>query len=58
MKVLVPPDRPKIYHITHLENLLQMIDGMIWSDAARIRQNLGCKIVGMGGLVPCFETDS
>jgi hypothetical protein len=45
--VSAPPTNPKIYHITHLENLPQMVDNMIWSDAERIRQNLNCQVVGM-----------
>jgi hypothetical protein len=43
----VPPKNPKIYHITHLENLAQMCDGVLWSDAERIRQGLNCTVVGM-----------
>jgi hypothetical protein len=42
-----PPQNPKIYHITHLENLPQMVDRMLWSDAERIRRNASCHIVGM-----------
>jgi hypothetical protein len=45
--VSAPPANPKIYHITHLENLPQMVDSVIWSDAERIRQNLNCQVVGM-----------
>jgi hypothetical protein len=42
------PDQPKIYHITHLHNLMQIIaDGGLWSDAERIRRSLNCQIVGM-----------
>ena len=41
------PNHPKIYHITHLENLPQIVDGVLWSDAERIRRQLNCKIVGM-----------
>ena len=41
------PDRPKIYHITHMENLPQIVDGVLWSDAERVRRQLNCKIVGM-----------
>lgn len=44
----VPPQNPKIYHITHLENLGRMVDGVLWSDAERLRQNLECQVVGMG----------
>jgi len=43
----VIPKSPKIYHITHLENLPQIADGVLWSDAERIRRQLNCKIVGM-----------
>ena len=43
----VTPDSPKIYHITHLDNLPQIVDGVLWSDAERIRRQLNCKIVGM-----------
>jgi hypothetical protein len=43
----VPPKSPKIYHITHLDNLPQIVDHVLWSDAERIRQDLPCKIVGM-----------
>jgi hypothetical protein len=43
----VPPKNPEIYHITHLENLLQIVDGVLWSDAERIRRALNCTIVGM-----------
>ena len=43
----VSPKYPKIYHITHLDNLPQMVDIMLWSDAERIRRGLDCKIVGM-----------
>lgn len=42
-----PPQNPKIYHITHLENVPKIVDGLLWSDAERIRQELNCKIVGM-----------
>jgi hypothetical protein len=43
----VPPRSPKIYHITHVENLPQIVDSVLWSDAERIRRQLNCKIVGM-----------
>ncbi|MGH9799304.1 MAG: type II toxin-antitoxin system toxin DNA ADP-ribosyl transferase DarT [Blastocatellia bacterium] len=43
----VPP-QPKIYHITHLRNLAQIVAaGGLWSDTERIAQGLDCKIVGM-----------
>ena len=42
------PKLPKIYHITHLENLPQIVDAILWSDAERIKRRLDCRIVGMG----------
>jgi hypothetical protein len=43
----VPTD-PKIYHITHWENLAPIIAaGGLWSDAKRIELGLSCEIVGM-----------
>ncbi len=42
------PEKPKIYHITHLRNLAQIIAlNGLWSDAKRIELNLDCEIVGM-----------
>lgn len=42
------PNNPKIYHITHVENVGKIIrDGALWSDAERIRRGLACEIVGM-----------
>ncbi len=42
------PTQPKIYHITHLRNLAQIIaTGGLWSDAQRVARGLDCKIVGM-----------
>lgn len=39
---------PKIYHITHLRNLLGIVEaGVLWSDAKRIELGLDCAIVGM-----------
>ncbi len=43
----MPPKNPKIYHITHLDNLPQIVDSVLWSDAERIRRALACTIVGM-----------
>ncbi|NJN30209.1 MAG: DUF4433 domain-containing protein [Synechococcales cyanobacterium RM1_1_8] len=42
------PDRPKIYHITHLDNLpsIAASTGLV-SDAQRIASNLSCSLVGM-----------
>jgi hypothetical protein len=42
------PEKPKIYHITHLNNLVTILDhGVLWSDAERIRRGLDCEVVGM-----------
>ena len=42
------PAQLKIYHITHLRNLTQIVaTGGLWSDAGRIERGLDCKIVGM-----------
>jgi hypothetical protein len=43
----VSSKNPKIYHITHLENLRQIVDDVLWSDAERIQRGLNCRIVGM-----------
>src|SRR5579863_2076137 len=43
----MPPETPKIYHITHMENLPRIVDNVLWSDAERIRRGLNCTIVGM-----------
>ena len=45
-KVRAPKD-PKIYHITHLDNLPQIVDSVLWSDAERIRRALNRTVVGM-----------
>jgi len=42
------PARPKIYHITHVNNLASIIEaGRLWSDAKRIEKALDCALVGM-----------
>lgn len=42
------PNRRKIYHISHIDNLTRIIrDGVLWSDAERIRRGLECEVVGM-----------
>lgn len=42
------PDQPKIYHITHVQNLQRIIQsGYIWSDRERLAQELDCQVVGM-----------
>jgi len=46
----VPPN-PKIYHITHLDNLAQIVEaGMLLSDARRIQLGLDTEIVGMAAI--------
>ena len=43
-----PPAAPKIYHITHVDNLPGMVaERCLWSDAARIARGIGCALVGM-----------
>ena len=42
------PAHPKIYHITHVRNLPQIVrGGVLWSDAKRIELGLKCDVVGM-----------
>jgi hypothetical protein len=42
------PANPKIFHITHVNNLQQIAQlGGLWSDAERMRQSLQCELVGM-----------
>lgn len=42
------PDRPKIYHITHVDNLPSIATDMgLVSDAQRIASGLSCSLVGM-----------
>lgn len=42
------PAHPKIYHITHMRNLSQIVEaGVLWSDAKRIELGLDCDVVGM-----------
>ena len=42
------PAHPKIYHITHVRNLPQIVQaGVLWSDAKRIQLRLNCDVVGM-----------
>jgi len=44
----MPPQQPKIYHITHVDNLEEIIrHGNIYSDARRIVAGLDCEIIGM-----------
>ena len=42
------PQNPKIYHITHIDNLDNILrDDVLWSDAKRLEHGLECEIVGM-----------
>jgi ssDNA thymidine ADP-ribosyltransferase, DarT len=41
------PKNPKVYHITHIDNLTSLADDVLWSDAERIRRKLKCTVVGM-----------
>lgn len=42
------PVHPKIYHITHMRNLPQIVEaGRLWSDAKRLELGLNCDVVGM-----------
>lgn len=46
-----PPERPKIYHITHVDNLSDILaDGMLASDAAMIARGGPAKTIGMSGI--------
>jgi len=45
------PTAPKIYHITHLDNLPGILaQGGLWSDAQRIARDLGTTVVGMSDI--------
>lgn len=45
------PDRPRIFHITHVGNLRSIVEaGVLWSDAKRLELGLICEIVGMSGI--------
>jgi len=45
------PANAKIYHITHLRNLAEIIgSGVLWSDAKRLELCLECEIVGMSAI--------
>jgi hypothetical protein len=46
--VSAPPADPKIYHITHVDNLTGIVrDGALWSDAKRIELGIDTTLVGM-----------
>ena len=45
------PAQPKIYHITHIDNLSGLAASRwIWSDAKRIELGLNCHLVGMSAI--------
>ena len=42
------PDSPKIYHITHIDNLPGVLErGCLWSEARCLEENWQCTVVGM-----------
>jgi len=42
------PTNPKLYHITHIDNLPKIVDaGWLWSDRRRLSRGLACEIIGM-----------
>ena len=46
-----PPANPRIYHITHVDNLPGIAGcGFLWSDAERIARGAACEVVGMSGI--------
>ncbi len=43
-----PPANPKIYHITHKDNVGRIAQsGVLWSDAKRLELDFECELVGM-----------
>lgn len=45
------PETPKIYHITHVDNLQRIVKaGVLWSDARRLALGLDSEIVGMSSI--------
>lgn len=45
------PEHPKIYHITHVDNLAKIAEsGELLSDAKRIEFDLACQVVGMSDI--------
>jgi len=46
-----PPARPKLYHITHVDNLRKIVaDGELLSDAAMIARGGPAQAIGMSGI--------
>jgi hypothetical protein len=45
------PDRPKIYHIVHMDRLASIIaDGFLWCDAEVVRRSTPGSVIGMTGI--------
>ena len=43
-----PPEAPRIYHITHVDNLAGIVgDGMLWSDAVLLQRGVPSASIGM-----------
>jgi hypothetical protein len=61
------PDRPRIYHITHLDNIAEIVaDGALWSDAVMVARGGPAAAIGMSSIkrrrleelrVKCFPDD-
>lgn len=48
---MTAPDRPKIYHIVHVDKLVSIIkDGFIWCDAEICRRNSLGTVIGMSSI--------
>jgi hypothetical protein len=46
-----PPSRPRIYHITHVDNLASIVAcGALWSDGECVRRSAAHTRVGMSGI--------
>lgn len=45
------PDRPKVYHITHVDNLPGIVQSScLWSDSKRLELGREVTVVGMTGI--------
>jgi hypothetical protein len=45
------PANPKVYHITHIDNLPKIVrDGCLWSDQKRIELRIDTNLVGMSAI--------
>ena len=61
------PERPRIFHITHVDNIPQMVaDGAIWSDAVMVARGGPSAAIGMSTIkrrrleelrVKCYPED-